>query len=190
MHGFLHPLNLLPPYSLCTQGNTIKHKSFIIWSAEQNLGKVCNISTSPFFCTRPPPGLLPVLGPLGSGTDIGTKLYNLRKETLRSAIWNLQQVLSYSEQLMKHSQSGIRSTECRGANFNWMRVWRLYTPSHHGWTYFTFNLNENLWISEIFYKPFSRNFGGSWQRLWKDASKKPWTTLVIFIQKELSKLMG
>ena len=22
-----------------------------------------------FFCTRPPPGLLPVLGPLGSGTD-------------------------------------------------------------------------------------------------------------------------
>ena len=29
---------------------------------------------------------------------------------------------------------GIQSTECRGANFNWMRVWRLYTPSHHCWT--------------------------------------------------------
>ena len=25
--------------------------------------------TNLFFCTRPPPGLLPVLGPLGSGTD-------------------------------------------------------------------------------------------------------------------------
>ena len=31
--------------------------------------------------------------------------------------------------------SGIRSTKCRGANFNWMRVWRFYTLSHHGWTF-------------------------------------------------------
>ena len=31
------------------------------------------------------------------------------------------------------SQSGIWSIKWRSANFNWMWVWCLYTPSHHSW---------------------------------------------------------
>ena len=38
----------------------------------------------------------------------------------------------------------IQSTKCRGANFNWMRVWRLYTLSHHGWIWQPIKKDQNL----------------------------------------------
>ena len=40
-------------------------------------------------------------------------------------------------------------------NFNWMRVWCLHTPSHHGWIGNMVNMNTKLWL------PFNR----SWVRL-------------------------
>ena len=59
----------------------------------------------------------------------------------------------------------IQSSECRSANFNWMRVWRLYTPSHHSWTWPTVIYKQFLW--NIFFGVFKVSVLFSNLKIWR-----------------------
>ena len=82
-----------------------------------------------FFSTGPPPRLLPVLAPLGSGTEATHQPSPALR--LFGFWWSRveRQVVR-----MIAFPGGIQSTVRRRCRIYWRKNWRLYEPSHHGWT--------------------------------------------------------
>ena len=92
------------------------------------------------FSSCPPPGLVPVLGPLGSGTDAT----HLLSPALRLKGWcwswvELQVLRCFHFWAIDIPYpSGIWSTAHRRYIIYCLKNWRLYEPSHHGWTVLSF----------------------------------------------------